>query len=336
MRGEQRSSRPSASGRQAGRDAPSEADAFDAVRRIKHRHLRCLIELAESGKATAAASALNVSQPAVSKTIRELEEILQTPLFERHGALLRLTPQGRTFLRYAEASLAALGDGVRMSMSGRRALHEDVTIGALSSVAASFLPDVVLAFDRPDSVLLRVITGPNTYLLDELLTGAIDLVVGAMPERTRLAALRFEHLYADRITFLVRRGHRLSTMDHVDLRDVAAYPVLVPATASNIRLALDTAFSSQGVAHLPRLIEAASPEFARGFVRKSDAIWAASLGASEDDVTTGRLTPLNLDAGYFAVPVGVTTRRTARLPAQAARLVECMRRVAAARGGGPE
>jgi LysR family pca operon transcriptional activator len=307
------------------------SDEADAVGRIKYRHLRCLIELAECGKVTAAADALNVTQPAVSKTIRELNDILRTRLFERDGATFKLTAQGRTFLRYAEASLGALGDGVRATLSSRGAQLADVTIGALSSVAASFLPDALLAFDRPDSALIRVVAGPNTYLLDELLGGKVDFVVGSMPDRDRMAGLRFEYLYADRIGFLVRRGHRLANMDSVDLRDIAAYPVLVPSALSNIRLALDSALLSQGVANLPQLIEAASPEFARGYVRKSDAIWAASLGASDDDVVTGRLTPLNLDTDYSPLPVGVTTRRSARLSAPAQRLVECMRRVARSR-----
>lgn len=306
----------------------------EAVRRIKYRHLRCLIELAECGKVTAAADALNVTQPAVSKTIRELEEILQTRLFERGGASFQLTAQGRAFLRYAEASLGALGDGVRATLGSRKAQIADVTVGALSSVAASFLPDVVLEFDRQESTLIRVITGPNTYLLDELLAGKIDLVVGSMPDRNRMTGLRFEHLFSDRITFLVRRGHRLANLDSVDLRMIAEHPVLLPAAMSNIRLALDTALMSQGVASLAQVIEAASPEFARGYVRKSDAIWAASYGASEDDVMTGRLTPLNLDASYFPVPVGVTTRRSARLSTMVQRLVECMRDVARSRGGG--
>jgi LysR family pca operon transcriptional activator len=314
--------------------AVSASSENDAVRRIKYRHLRCLIELAECGKVTAAASSLNVTQPAVSKTIRELEEILQTRLFERDGASFRLTNQGKTFLRYAEASLGALGDGVRATLGSKHAHLADVTIGALSSVAASFLPDAVLEFDRRESALIRVLTGPNTYLLDELLAGKVDFVVGSMPDRNRMSGLNFEHLFADRITFLVRRGHRLASMDSVDLRMIADHPVLVPSAMSNIRLALDTALMSQGVTSLPQLIEAASPEFARGYVRKSDAIWAASVGASEDDVTTGRLTPLNIDAGYFPVQVGVTTRRSARLSATAQRLIECMRRVARTRGGG--
>lgn len=314
-------------------------DAADAsaIRRIKYRHLRCLIELAHSGSVTAAAKALHVTQPAVSKTLRELEEILEARLFERDGTAFQLTARGRTFLRYAEASLGALGDGVRTILSNTRDEQADVTIGALSSVAASFLPDVVLEFSDRDAALIRVITGPNTYLLDQLLAGKVDLVVGSMPDKARMAGLRFEHLYADRIVFLVRRGHRLANKDSVDLRKLAEYPVLVPSALSNIRLALDTALMSQGGANLPQLIEAASPEFARGYVRKSDAIWAASHGASEDDILTGRLVPLNLDAGYLPVPVGVTARRAARPTAAVQRLVECMRQIASNRSGaGPE
>ena len=69
--------------------------------RIRIRHLRCFLETARLGSLSAAADAMNVSQPAASKTIRELEEVLGKPLFDRSHRRLSLTAAGRVFQQHA-------------------------------------------------------------------------------------------------------------------------------------------------------------------------------------------------------------------------------------------
>ncbi len=81
--------------------------------RIRLRHLRCFLETARLGSLSAAADVLNVSQPAVSKTIRELEEVLGKPLFDRSHRRLTMTAVGRVFQQHAgAASEQGLGGGV--------------------------------------------------------------------------------------------------------------------------------------------------------------------------------------------------------------------------------
>ena len=80
--------------------------------RIKHRHLTCFEEVARQKSIGKAAMSLAISQPAVSKTIRELEEILGVELFDRTHRSVELTAYGEVFLRYASASIAALRLGV--------------------------------------------------------------------------------------------------------------------------------------------------------------------------------------------------------------------------------
>ena len=91
---------------------------------ISYRHVRCFLEVARLSSVGQAAEALAISQPAVSKTLRELEERLGTALFERAGRRLRLTTAGRLFQKHAGLSLAELDRGVRAlagAGGGRRA-----------------------------------------------------------------------------------------------------------------------------------------------------------------------------------------------------------------------
>ena len=78
--------------------------------RIKFRHLLCFLEIARQGSFAKAADAVAISQPAISKTLKELEDLLQTRLFERDKSGVELTAAGVRFMRYAGPCVQALRD----------------------------------------------------------------------------------------------------------------------------------------------------------------------------------------------------------------------------------
>ena len=90
------------------------------------RHINYFLAVAEHGSFTRAASALHVSQPALSQQIRQLEESLGVPLFDRSGRTIRLTDAGEVWRQYASRALQELG-------AGKRAIHDvaDLTRGSL-------------------------------------------------------------------------------------------------------------------------------------------------------------------------------------------------------------
>src|SRR5207245_5761402 len=138
---------------------PPSRDA--ALNRIRLRHLQCFLAVAEARNLRRAAEALAISQPAVTKTLNELEEILGVRLFERGRGGARPTPEAELFLRHASASVQSLAQAVDAMLRGRdEALP--LRVGALPTVAPSVLPRVLRAYRtaRPGAEL-RVITGRN-------------------------------------------------------------------------------------------------------------------------------------------------------------------------------
>jgi LysR family pca operon transcriptional activator len=108
-------------------------------RRIKFRHLDTFSAIARAGSFKKAAAELNLSQPAISKALKELEGILGTDLMERDRSGIKLTQKGEVFLQFAEQSTAALRHGLRSVRTSGDA-KEHLNIGVLPSVASGLLP----------------------------------------------------------------------------------------------------------------------------------------------------------------------------------------------------
>jgi len=296
--------------------------------RIKLRHLVCFLDVARLKSVVNAAEILNISQPAVSRTIQELEQLLGDSLFDRSRRNLFLTPFGEVFYRYASTSLAALRQGIDVA----RGTHEAtiVRVGALPTVSALILPDAVEAFTGTGSgVHTRVITGPNDYLLNQLRTGDVDFVIGRMAEPDAMLGLSFEHLYSERVVMAVRPGHPLLGERRFNLSMIELYQTLMPTPDSVIRRLVDRMLLAHGVTRLRDEIETVSNAFGRAYVRKTDAIWIISEGVVAVDVAEGQLALLPVDTSETTGPVGLTTRTDMVSTLAADTLKQAVREVAA-------
>src|SRR4030095_11291758 len=179
--------------------------------RVKYRHLQRFLEIARHQSVVRASAALSIPQPAVSKTIRELEEVLGVALFERRGRGVALTRFGDVFLRYAGASVTALRQGIDSISQARTTGGMAIKVGALPTVSTRVMPLAVSLFKQENmGTIVRVVTGENSVLLSQLRTGDLDLVVGRLADPELMTGLSFEHLYSERVSFVVRPGHPLA------------------------------------------------------------------------------------------------------------------------------
>ncbi|TDO07679.1 LysR substrate binding domain-containing protein [Halomonas ventosae] len=185
--------------------------------RIKLRHLQAFLEVARQRSFARAAERLAITQPGMSKTIKELEEILGTALFERTSRGVALTQAGLTLLRHAGPAIRALEEGVS-ALGEAHAAVRWLRVGALSTVESRLLPEAIRRWQQAeaDEAGVNVVTGPSAFLLSRLRRGELDLVVGRMTEAREIRDLAFEHLYYERLVLVVRSGHPLAGVEPLE------------------------------------------------------------------------------------------------------------------------
>ncbi|MGV3571510.1 MAG: pca operon transcription factor PcaQ [Ramlibacter sp.] len=297
--------------------------------RLKIRHLHALVAAAEHGTLVRAADALSVTQPAVSKTLAELEDIVEQRLFDRTPRGLKLTPAGRTLLRYAGSSLRTIREGLDSIAPGGAADAPAVMIGALPNVAATVLPPALLRFaaDFPRA-RVTVRTGSNMQLIAALHQGSLDLVIGRLAEPSAMQGLNFEQLYTEPLVLAVRPDHPLARRRRTTSESLLRHRLVLPDAGTRIREAADRFFLASGLG-LPReWIETIDVSFGRSYVLQSDAIWCVPLGAVENDLLNGALVRLPLDTRITEGPVGLTMRVDRQLAPAMGALVDEVRRSA--------
>ncbi len=131
--------------------------------RIKYRHLECFLEVIRQGSVVRAADVLSLTQPAVSKKLKELEEILGVRLLERSKKGIELTHYGNLFLEHASTSVAALREGAERVNQALVTGQQKLSIGVLPTVATSVLPEAVKRFRSNNvDVRLHLVSGPNS------------------------------------------------------------------------------------------------------------------------------------------------------------------------------
>lgn len=277
--------------------------------RLKFRHLQALVEVARQKSVGKAAQALNVSQPAITKTVRELEEVLGAALLERDGRGIRLTRTGELFLRHAGGAITAVRQGLDSVSHDRMGAAPLLRIGALPTVSTRIMPAAMTLFLKEQAwSRVKIVTGENSVLLEQLRVGDLDLVVGRLAAPEKMTGFSFEHLYSESVVFAVRRGHPLLAAEAVPFDDIARYPVLMPTAGSIIRPIVESYLIANGISALPNQVETVSDAFGRAFVRASDAVWIISEGVVAGDIAEGLLGRLPVDTEGTKGPVGLTMR----------------------------
>ncbi|EIK97966.1 LysR family transcriptional regulator [Pseudomonas sp. M47T1] len=297
--------------------------------RIKFRHLLCFLEIARQGSFAKAADAVAISQPAISKTLKELEELLQTRLFERDKSGVELTPAGVRFMRYAAPCVQALRDGVSTL---RTEEHEapQVKVGVLSTVESLLMPEVLCRLnERHAALIVSVATGPGAHLLSQLHVGELDLVIGRMTDSPQIQGLIFEHLYSEAMTLVVRPGHPLLGQVPTDRARVNRYPLVLPLAGTTIRKHADSLFVQCAIEMPSQRLETLSPTLSRRYVLSSNAIWVAPRDAVLLDIREQALFELDLGVREPGGSVGICSNASLALSLPAQWLCDVLREVAA-------
>jgi LysR family pca operon transcriptional activator len=276
-------------------------------RRIKFRHLDAFSAIARELSLKRAAQQLHLTQPAISRTLRELEDILGVTLMDRSRAGVRLTAQGEVFLQFAEQSTAALRQGLR-SVRADKVATGRLRVGALPSVASGLLVRAAQAFlERHPDTILEVVEGPHEVLTGRLRSGALDLVLGRLGGPETMEGLSFRQLHAEEVVVVCRADSAAAGVTRFE--GLGRFRVLYPPKGSAIRPLIARMLIAQGVPLFADRIETTSSSFGRAMVLSDPGlVWFISRGVIDDDLATGRMVALDLDMAATVGAVGIISR----------------------------
>ena len=203
--------------------------------RLKTQHLRCIEAIAANGSLLKASAALGLSQPALSKCLREAEGIVGKPLFERHSRGARLTAAGLAFRdasRRVGAELRRLDETLEsLDRPGFGAL----ALGVLPVAASGVLPGALTRLKAAEpGMRVRLEQGRTEELLPLLAAGEIDLVVGRLYDPVTPDAFARERLWTEPMSILARAGHPLFKAPRVDAEALRAYDFVLPTITQRV------------------------------------------------------------------------------------------------------
>lgn len=297
------------------------------TRRLKIRHLEIFSTLVSTGSQSAAADMLNITQPALSKWLRELEQDIGAPLFLR-GKALKLTTLGAQFLSFSEhvlgeaENISDLMEAMRQGRAGR------LRIGVLHAVVSELVPTAILRF-RADAPSVRISVTEDTLapLLDSLQRRELDVVIGRV-QGAVLEGIRTEELYAEQVVAVVRAAHPLRLSARPSWAAAREYPWLVSPQGTPMRTRFETEFVNAGVRFPEDLIESRSVVVNETLLRHTNMMTLFSRNIAPYYTKNGVLTELGLPMSGSLGPVGLYLAEEELTPT-VARFAELVREISA-------
>ncbi|HAE9669267.1 TPA_asm: LysR family transcriptional regulator [Salmonella enterica subsp. enterica serovar Java] len=290
------------------------------------RHLHTFVAVAQQGTLGRAAETLNLSQPALSKTLNELEQLTGTRLFERGRLGAQLTVPGEQFLTHAVKVLDALNTAGQALNCKEDASADVVRVGALPTAALGILPAAIGRFHQQQkSTSLQVATMNNTMLLAGLKSGEIDLGIGRMSDPELMGGLNYELLFLESLKLVVRPGHPL-LQETITLSRVMEWPVVVSPKGTVPRQNAEALLQSQGCKMPAGCIETLSASLSRQLTVDYDYVWFVPSGAVKEDLRQATLVSLPVPTQSAGEPIGILTRVDIPLSTGAQMLIAAIRK----------
>ena len=297
--------------------------------RLKIRQLVVFNTVLEQNSILKAAEKLNVTQPAVTRTIREMEEMFGTNLFERNNRGVIPTIFGTTLGNRVKQILAELRYAVDELNSIKNAEEGHVIVGTLISASAELLPNAIAALKRDyPRVVVTVKEGTNDLLLPALANGEIDIVLGRIPDSSSYFDVEHYPLYSEPLRILVSSNHPLASERSIKFENLHDLQWIVPVRESPVSQKVKELFENSGLKLPVRIVESLSMGTNLGLLRTLDAIALLPGSVAQYYAAMGdfEILPV-LDIGQFG-EVGYSVSSTRKLNPSAERMVGYIRKAA--------
>ena len=280
--------------------------------------LHAFLALADAGSFVGAAAATGLSQPALHRAARDLEQIGGVVLAERRGRGVVLTAAGRRLARGIRLAAREIAAGIA-EISGETETGT-IAIGAMPLCRALILPHAIAAFvSGAPRAVVDVAEGSWRELVEPLRDGVIDLMIGALRDEAPVG-LEQRALFTDRLAVIGRARHPLTTAADPTLDDLARYGWIVGQAETPLRGHWEALFRGRLLPEAP--IECGSVMVIRGVLRDSDLLTLLSPDQVALEVRSGVLATIGPPLAQCVRTIGITTRTGWRPTAAQRRFVD--------------
>lgn len=250
--------------------------------RLKTRQLLLLIALDDHRNIHRAAEELHMTQPAASKQIKDLEEMLDVRLFERLPRGMEPTMFGETMIRHARMALTSLALAHDDIVALKAGLAGQVEVGIIMTPAMALMPRAISQVKQQAPKLrIGVHVEASNILLDKLQHGTLDFMIGRVLEKENTGGLIYEELIEEPACAVVRVGHPLLANDKLGLGDIADQPWILPPQGSILRHRFDMMFRRAGLEPPSNVVDTTALLLITALLQQTDSLHVMPLEVAQ-------------------------------------------------------
>jgi DNA-binding transcriptional LysR family regulator len=292
------------------------------LRGLKLSHLRLVAELRSAGNLTTAAERLGMTQPAASRMLARIEDLVGHPVHEHVGRAICLTPAGEALARRAERVVLELVDASRDVSEAAEGATGTIRAGAVTGAALSHLLPAVRRMRRiSPEVSIEVVVATSDVLCEQVLGGRLDFALGRAPAALH-AQFEIEMIGGEPLGLVVRRGHPLLRKKDISITDLLALDWVMSEDETLLARTVNRWLSNTGNRPPRRWVSTSSFLFTLALLKDSDAI-APLARPVIHNFTAGRgmpFVPVPFEMGIAVDAYGLFRRKGSILPPASERL----------------
>jgi len=300
-----------------------------ACGRLRFRHLQFLEILGRTRNLRITAEQMYITQPAATKILMDIEDMLEARLFERLPRGMRPNELGLFTLRYANAALAGHGKFVEEFTALKQGGHGHLSIGAITGSAAHLLMASVMEMQRLRPLLvIKILEQSSDQLVVWLADRKIDLMIGRFTDETQKAQFHYERLSSELLQVVGGLNHPLRGAQALELTELAHWPWILYPPSTAVRKVSDDIFASTGLTPTSGLVETPSFLFALELMQTTDMLSLQPAALVDKYVNRGLLARIPVELPDRMPDYGLITRLAEPPTAPAQAFMQVLREIA--------
>lgn len=295
---------------------------------LRFRHLALIDSLARTGNMHSSAQQLGLSQPAVSKMLRDIESQFGFTLFERLNRELPATELGAEVVAYAQRALNDCQTFSYRLESLRQGGHGYLKVGAIFAATAHALPETLLRLKgRRPLLTIELLEDTSDHLLKLLEHKQLDLVVGRFTDHPQRQRFDFTALAEEPFILIARAEHPLCNRQQVSPSQLTEWPWVLYPLNTPLRQSLEQSFSDAGVNPPANAIETTSVQTTLKMLCNSDTLALLPEAVVRQNLLDGSLKQIQTSLAPSPLAYGVLLRKDEPVSSAARDFIDALRTV---------